>query len=71
MATWKESIEQQIVLEDTKIENVTEFTYLGSLVTLSKHMQQGDMKNDKKGNITKCQSSRKTGKSKALVHVHV
>jgi len=33
MVTGKETIEEQIELEDIKIENVTEFTYLGSLLT--------------------------------------
>jgi len=34
MATGRENIEMQLeVKEDIKIENVTEFTYLGSLLT--------------------------------------
>src|SRR6218665_867668 len=33
MVTGKENIKEQIELEDIKIENVTEFTYLGSLLT--------------------------------------
>ena len=32
MVTGKENIREQIELEDIKIENVTEFTYLGSLL---------------------------------------
>src|SRR6218665_1078522 len=33
MVTGKENIEEQIELEDIEIENVTELTYLGSLLT--------------------------------------
>src|SRR6218665_949420 len=33
MVTGKENIKEQIELEDIRIENVTEFTYLGSLLT--------------------------------------
>src|SRR6218665_1672310 len=33
MVTGKENIKEQIELEDIKIENVTEFTYLESLLT--------------------------------------
>jgi len=33
MATGKEKIKEQIELEDIKIENVTEFTHLGTLLT--------------------------------------
>jgi len=33
MVTGKENIEEQIELEDLKIENITEFSYLGILLT--------------------------------------
>jgi len=58
---------EQIELEDIKIENVTKFTYLGSLLTRDNDCSKEiGRRIGRATGETYCQSSRTSGKAKAL-----